>query len=114
MWKTVEPIITEAVVVLIPVLVAFLASWLRRWTQVEIVRAAVKQVEEESWEECPYEKKARAVELVSERTGALTRMHPYEVGVLVEKVLPEVQEQVKQQQPKRKERRSIGATFGEK
>lgn len=122
MWKAVEPVLTQALLVLVPALVTFLAGWLRRRSQVEAVKGAIAQVEEESWDECPYSKKAKAVQLVNEHTNVLNQMPAKKVGEMVEKLLPDVKRKLEkkkrakkaeqaQAQARSQDRRSVEVTF---
>lgn len=104
--------VQDGLVVLVPLLVTWLAAELRRRIQANVVRKAVETVEDENWEECEKSKKARAVELVRQRTGAFTRMRPEKVGQLVEKALPKVREQNASRKPA-PDRRTVDVTFKE-
>ncbi len=110
-FKPLVPVLVEHLTVLIPIVFAWLGAWFqRRRVQRKIVRKAVQQVEAESWEECDRNKKARAIELVTSRTGLFTSMPPAKIGKMVEKALPKVKAQ-NVHRPVRQDRRSIGAKF---
>ncbi len=114
LWKAVEPVLTQALVALIPVLATFLAAELRRRSRLALVKNAIRTDEEENWDECPYEKKARAVELVQAHSNKLNAMNPTEIGKMVEKVLPKVKEELAEKRPSRsgkRDRRSVEVKF---
>ncbi|CAB4155073.1 hypothetical protein UFOVP650_73 [uncultured Caudovirales phage] len=110
-FEPLVPVIVEHLYVLLPIIFTWLGAWFkRRSVQRKIVKQAVEQVEDESWEECDRNKKARAVELVTRRTGLFTSMPPAQIGKMVEKALPKVKAQ-NAHRPVRQDRRSIGVKF---
>ncbi len=112
MWKALEPVLTQSLLLLIPALATWLLAELRRRSQLRTVKRAVEQVEDENWEECEQSKKARAVQLVAHNTGAFTKMKPEQVGKMVERVLPKVQA-ANSQRPSSPDRRTVDVVFKE-
>lgn len=116
MWEPLlaklEPAIDQALAALVPALIALVLAWLQqRRRRYEIVTEAVRQVEEESWDECEDSRKERVLSLVRRRTGPLTRMPAKKVGKMVEKVLPKVREQLPPKPVSVQRRSSVDVVF---
>jgi hypothetical protein len=108
MWAQIEPMLLSAIQILVPALVGLAVAWIqRRRARLEIAREVVRELDPV---EAPgAEKKAQAVALISQRTGAFTRMPEAVAASLIETVLPEVRRQSAKPDPK--DRRSVEVKF---
>jgi hypothetical protein len=93
MWQALEPVILQALVVLIPAVTALVLAWLRARAQVTLARECVQEIETEA-EHKPHLrgpiKLAMAVSRMKARSSVLTKPTTNRAEDLVEKVLPSV------------------------